>query len=300
MLFVEGRVWPALLTPLTESGEPNLPVIDRLVDLFVEQQLGGLFVLGSTGQGVLLNLDERRAVAERVVRAAQGRLHVMVHVGAVATQDSIELAKHAEKIGATSVSSVPPIYYPARADVVFEHYRRIGSSTGLPFFPYHASFLAQSLPAARIYAERLLEIPNIAGMKFTDHDLYTMGLLHSYTAGKIKILSGADELVCHAVLSGAVGAIGTFYNQWGESCQKARQAMEAGNVEGAKRFMLAFQKAVDEILSSGAMWSFHRASMQRKFDLDIGPPRAPLGTTEKPWNERDVVRLIALVDEAAP
>lgn len=300
MQFVTGRVWPALLTPLDEAGEPNLPVLERLVERFAEQQLGGLFVLGSTGQGVLLDASARRQIAERAVRAAAGQIPIMVHVGAVSTAEAVALAQHAEQIGADAISSVPPIYYPVSGDVVFEHYRRIGSATGLPFYPYHAMFLRQALPAARVYAERLLEVPNIAGMKFTDHDLYLMGLLHRYGDGRLQILSGADELLCHAALSGAVGAIGTFYNQWGVACQRAREAFVAGNVQAGGRFMAAFQEAIDAILTSGTMWSFHRSSMRLRYDLDIGPPKAPLGTTERPWSDGDVERILALVDDAAP
>jgi N-acetylneuraminate lyase len=299
MQFVEGRVWPALLTPLTEQGEPNLEVLDQLVGLMADQQLGGLFVLGSTGQGVLLNPDQRRSVAERAVRAAEGRIPVMIHVGSVATDDAVALARHAAQVGAQAVSSVPPIYYPLRVEATFEHYRRIGSATDLPFYPYHAMFLRQSLPSAKDYAARLLEIPHIAGMKFTDHDLYQMGLIHQYAGSELKILSGADELLCHAALSGAVGAIGTFYNEWGPACQRAREACWGGDLQKGLHFMGVFQRVIDRLLSSGSMWSFHRSAMQAKYGLDIGPPKAPLGLGESPWSEEEVAQLLDAVDAAA-
>lgn len=299
MQFVEGRVWPALLTPLFDTGEPNLAVLEQLIEALAAQQLGGLFVLGSTGQGVLLNLEQRKEIAERAVRAAAGRLPIMVHVGAPATDDAALLAGHAARIGADAVSTVPPIYYPATAEATFEHYRCVGAASDLPFFPYHAMFLQQALPAAKDYAERLLEIPNIAGMKFTDHNLYAMGLVHRYAGGRLKILSGADELLCHAALSGAVGAIGTFYNQWGAGCQRAREAFVAGDFNAGLRFMSVFQEVVDTIIRSGSVWSFHRTSIRLRYGLDIGPPRAPLGTVDKPWDEAEVERILAKVDEAA-
>ena len=299
MRFFEGRVWPALLTPLDDSGEPNLAVLERLIEILAAQQLGGLFVLGSTGQGVLLNVSQRKSVAERAVRAAAGALPIMIHVGAPATDDAICLARHAAEIGADAVSTVPPIYYPASAAMTFEHYRRVGGACDLPFFPYHAMFLQQSLPAAVDYAEQLLKIPHIAGMKFTDHNLYAMGLVNRYAGGQLKILSGADELLCHAALSGAVGAIGTFYNQWGAACQRARAAFVAGDFDAGLRFMAVFQETIDEIIRSGSIWSFHRASIQVKYDLDIGPPRAPLGCVDQPWDQAEVNRLLAQVDDAA-
>lgn len=299
MKLVLGRVWPALLTPLDEAGRPNLPALERLIDVLCGQDLGGLFVLGSTGQGMSLSLDDRRLVAERAVTAVAGRMPILLHVGAIATDDAVELARHAASIGADAVTAVPPVYYPTTVEATFEHYRRIGAATELPFFPYHAAFLAQSLPPPRQYAERLLGLPNIRGMKFTDLNLHVMGLLHHYTGGKLAIYSGADEVLCHAALSGAVGAIGTFYNLWGPSAQRARAAFVGGDFARGRRFMLALQSTIDAVLAHGSIWSFLRAAMRLKYDVDIGPPRAPLGTTDTPWQPGEVERLVAAVDEAA-
>src|SRR5205085_781458 len=146
--------------------------------------------------------DQRRSIAERVVKTAGGRIPINIHVGAVATDDAVALARHAAKIGADAVSTVAPIYFPANADITFDHYHRIGAATDLPLFLYHLSVVNQLVLEPREYAERLLGVPHIAGMKITDRDLYTFGLIHSYTGGKLPLFSGADEVMCHAALSG--------------------------------------------------------------------------------------------------
>jgi hypothetical protein len=99
-------------------------------------------------------------------------------------------------------------------------------------------------------------------------------------------------------LRGAIGAIGTFYNLFGPSCKRAREAMVAGNVDFAFRFMQRFQQTISEVLGTGSTWSFLRAAMQMKYKIDIGMPRPPLGSCDKPWAEADVRKYIALVDEA--
>jgi N-acetylneuraminate lyase len=288
-------VWPALLTPLDEAGRPKLAEVEKLVELFVKQGLGGLYILGSTGQWPLLTLDQRRAVAERVIKTAAGRIPVMVHVGAMATDDAVALAKHAQKIGADAVSAVTPIYYSSSADVVFEHYRRIGAATELPLFIYHLSSVNQTWLDPRDYAERILALPHIGGMKITDRDLYMFGLIHSFSEGRLQLFSGADEVMCQATVSGAIGAIGTFYNLWGPACQKARAAFVAGDFQIGKRFMLTFQKAIAEVLRSNAVWTFLRSAMRLSHGIDVGLPRAPLATIEKEWDERQVERIVASV-----
>ncbi len=292
--------WPAFLTPFDAQGKPSLSAVEQLTELYVSQKLGGLYVLGSTGQWPLLTIQERFAVAERVVSTVKKRIPVIVHVGAVTTEDAEALARHAAKIGADGVSAVAPIYYSFSSDMVFEHYRRIGEASSLPLYVYHLSSVNQLRIAPKDYAERLLSIPHVAGMKITDGDLFQFGLIHAHTRGKLMLFSGADEVLCQAALSGATAAIGSFYNIFGVECQKARATFVAGNIEAGLSFMQGFQQMISAVLQSGSIWTFFRAAMQRRFQIDIGQSRAPLGICDKPWETAEVDRLIRLVTDATP
>lgn len=283
-----------MLTPLNEEGQPNESQIERLVDLFARQGLGGIYVAGSTGQWPLLTVAQRKRVLERVVKTGQGRLAIMAHVGAVATDDAVDLARHAAQVGADSVSSVTPIYYPASMDAMFEHYRRIGAATELPLFVYHLEGVSQAIDVVE-YSRRLLELPHVGGMKITIRDMYLFGLLHEQLGQRLRLFSGADEVFCHAVLSGAIGAIGTFYNLWGPVCQATRAAFVAGDIDRGRRFMADFQSVIGEVLRSGSIWFFLRAAMRIAHGIEIGPPKAPLGIVEKPWRDADVEKLLAKI-----
>ena len=291
-------LWPAMLTPLTADGKPAFDVMEQLVELFVRQNLDGIYLTGSTGQWPLLTLDERTSIIDCVAKAAAGRIPVMAHIGATSTDDAVTLARSAARSGVAAVSSVAPIYYSHSQDVVFAHYRKIGAAAELPFFAYHLSITSTAALNPKHYAEQLLSIPNIAGMKITDVNLYLFGLIQAGTEGRLKLFSGADETLCHAVVSGAVGAIGTFYNLWGPACKKARQAMVDGDVAAAGRFMLRFQSAISQIVDSGSIWTFLRAAMKLKHNLDIGLPRPPLGLADKPWEDSQVQAILDLVDQA--
>lgn len=291
-------LWPALLTPMTADGKPNFAVLERMVNLYAEQGLDGIYTTGSTGQWPLLSFEERASIVDCVVKTAAGRLPVMAHIGAVTTEEAIQLAKRAKACGADAVSTVAPIYYAHSEAVIFEHYRRVAGATDLPFFAYHLYVTSSAPISPQRYATQLKTVPNLVGMKVTDLSVYTFGLIQSLTEGKLLLFSGADEVLCHAVVSGSVGAIGTFYNLWGPVCQKARQAMVDGKIEAATKFTLRFQTAIARILESGSIWSFLRAAMQAKYDLDIGSPRAPLGMADQPWEDAKVRELINLVDQA--
>ena len=291
-----GGTWPAMLTPLDEQGEPNLEQLERLTELYVEQEMDGLYVCGSTGQGPLLSAPQRRAVAECVVKTTAGRIPVMVHVGAIATEESVALAEHAARVGADAISSVGPIYYHTSIEETFEHYRRIGAATALPMFVYYLSHLNRHVIEPAEYVERLLRLPNIAGMKITDGNLHQFGLIRSCAGDRLQLFSGADELMCHAALSGACGAIGTFYNVWGPTCRAVRQAFVGGNFALGRHFMLTFQAVIAEVLGREGRTGFLRAAMRMKHGIEIGPHRAPLGIMARIWEEADVERLIAAID----
>ena len=286
-----------MLTPTTPAGEPNLVACEQLVDLFARQNLGGIYLVGSTGGWPLFTIAERKRITGTVVKAAAGRIPVMVHVGAVATADAVELAQHAAAVGADAVSAVGPIYYKHPPEVTFEFYRRIGAATPLPLFAYHLSGVNQSALGPREFAARLLEIPTVVGMKITDHDLYPFGLIHGLAGDRLRLFSGADEVMCHAVLSGACGAIGTFYNVFGPACAAARTATVAGDVAAGRAFMLRFQATIADAIAGG-MWSFLRAAVRLKYGIDVGMPRPPLGAADGEWAEDRVRELVTRVDGA--
>lgn len=291
-----GGLWPALVTPFTAEGKPAYAVVEQLVDLYARQGLGGLYVTGSTGQWPLLTVSERQTIVECAVNASAGRIPIMAHVGAVATEDAVTLARHAQQAGADAVSTVAPIYYPYSADVVFEHYRRVGAASDLPLFVYHIELAQKISGNARDYTDRILALPNIGGMKITVVDLYLFGLIHAHAGDRLQLFSGADEVLCHAVLSGSIGAIGTFYNVFGPVCQQAWEAARQGRVDHARSFMLRFQTMIARVIASGSVWTFLQSAIRMKYAIDIGLPRAPLGSQDKPWNEADVQTLISLVE----
>ena len=104
-------VYPALITPLDDSDQVNEGVVQDLVDWHLEAGVNGFYVAGGTGEGLLLSLQQRKDLTEAVMRATDGRATVIVHVGSVSTKAAVNLAQHANAVGAGAISAIPPIYY---------------------------------------------------------------------------------------------------------------------------------------------------------------------------------------------
>ena len=112
----------AAVTPLREGGAGvDADAIGDLVDFYVRSGLDGLLALGTTGEGILLSVEERRDVAERFLSTAAHRIPIIVHCGAQTTRDTIVLAEHAARNGAAGVAVIPPPYFALDADSIWRH-----------------------------------------------------------------------------------------------------------------------------------------------------------------------------------
>jgi dihydrodipicolinate synthase/N-acetylneuraminate lyase len=161
--------------------------------------------MGTTGEGILLGLDERRTVIERYVEAANGRIPVAVHAGAQTTADSVALAEHAAEVGAAAVAVIGPPYFPLDAEGQYRHLRAVATACHpTPFYVYE---LAQAA-GYPFDPEMLLRLrddqDNVVGMKVSDApwEKFERYLLDGY-----DILVGPEALIHRGMQAGAVGAV---------------------------------------------------------------------------------------------
>jgi N-acetylneuraminate lyase len=131
---------------------------------------------------------------------------VIVHVGAWSFAETRALAGHAEQAGAAAISSLPPA--GASFPELLEHYRALAESTGLPFLAYYFP-AAGGGPLSLEQLRQICALPGVAGLKFTDYDLFVLSLL--IREGSI-VLNGRDEVLSAGLLMGAYGGIGSIYN----------------------------------------------------------------------------------------
>jgi N-acetylneuraminate lyase len=287
-------LWPALLTPVTSEGKVNEKELEKIIELIVAQQLDGIYLLGSTGQGFLYAEEERKHIAKLSLEITNKRLPVIVHVGALSTDESVRLAQHAAAHGADGISSVGPIYYATSPAMGLQHYKRIANATSLPFFPYQIG----NAPMTDDMIKQLLEIPNVKGLKLTTGNLLEISAINIKSKGAWKLFSGADELMCQAAVCGTVGAIGSTYNLFGPVCQYVRREFLNGNVKLGMDFMLEFQELILEILP--CIWTFFQRGMQLRYGIDIGTAKAPLLSPELSWSDEELMRRIQRIENFMP
>lgn len=285
-------LWPAMFTPVTAEGKVNEQELEKLIEFLIQEEVDGLYILGSTGQGFLFTEAERKQITESVLQIVNNRVGVIVQVGAISTEESVRLAKHAAKAGADAVSSVGPIYYGNAVNMAFEHYNKIAQASDLPFIPYQIGHATN-----KSLVDKLLDIPNIAGMKLTTLNLLEISSVYRQTKGAWQLFSGADELMCQAALCGTAGAIGSTYNLLPRSFKRIRQLFLDGEVTIANEFMLTFQNLIEDILP--VIWTFYRRAMILKNNIDIGDPKPPLLATKLKWSDEEVLQMTNSLEDIA-
>lgn len=196
----------ASVTPLRDNGDAvDEDAFGPLVDHYVAAGLDGLLALGTAGEGILLNVEERRLVADLFLRAADHRLQVAVQCGAQTTADTVTLAEHAAEVGADAVVVIGPPYFRLDERSQFTHLLAAATACApLPFYVYEfAATSGYAITPAVL--ERLRDAaPNLAGLKVSDTPFERF---REYLLPGLDVFVGPEALIHDGLAAGAVGAV---------------------------------------------------------------------------------------------
>ena len=266
-----GGVFSALVTPFKADGSLNLDMLAPLAEFELAQGLHGFYDGGSTGEAFLQSAAERKAVLASFATAVKGRAKLIAHVGAIATDEAIDLARAAADAGYDAVSAIPPFYYDFSAAEVLAHYRALAAATPLPLIVYN--FPAKSArPLTTPDLLALLEHPKIVGVKHTSQNLYQLERLKS-AAPQAVIYNGFDEMFVGGLAMGADGAIGTTYNFMGRLFVRMFEAMRAGDLPAAQAMQSRANQLIDVLIEVGVFPG--TKAMLKIMGVDCGPCRKP-------------------------
>ncbi len=268
---------PATFTPLHADGSLNLGLIEPMVDFLIGQKLTGLYVCGSTGEGVSLSSAERKAVAAAFVQATRGRVPVILQVGHTSLVEAQELAAHAQEIGADAISAVPPFYFkPASLDANVRCMAQIaGAAPDLPFYYYHIpQMTGVQVDVASLLAAGSRIIPNLVGAKYSIHDVYNLQAAAELEKGRFNLLFGSDEMLLSGLVAGAQGAVGTTYNFAAPVFNRIVDAFAANDIGTAQKVQGQMVAMIRLVAGYGGVPAFK--AVMKFLGFDCGPVRLPL------------------------
>jgi 4-hydroxy-tetrahydrodipicolinate synthase len=197
------RAIAAALTPLKDGGAAlDEAAFGPYVAYLRDGGVDGVLALGSTGEGILLDVAERRRVLELFLAEP---LPVIAHCGAQTTAATLELARHAAEAGASGVAVIAPPYFALDDEALLAHLAAAAAACGpLPFYVYEFERVSgYAVPVAVV--ERLREAaPNLTGLKVSDAPFAKVS---PYLLEGLDVFVGAESLIGQGVAAGAAGAV---------------------------------------------------------------------------------------------
>lgn len=291
---LEGLV-AATFAPLSAEGELNLDAIGPMVDALVDANIAGLYVNGSTGEGVSLTGSERRQSAEEFVQAAGGRLPVIVQVGHTSVREAQQLAEHAASVGADAISATPPTYFkPATIGLLLDSLREImRGAPSLPFYYYHIPRITGvDFDLHQLLTQASEELPQLNGVKYTAQSIHEFQACRAHFADQFDLLYGCDEMLLSGLAAGANGAVGSTYNFAPGLYRRLIEAYRQGENEAAQELQLRSVEMVQTFVRYPALPA--QKAIMEMIGLPVGPPRLPwrdLTAEEKRTLESDLKSL---------
>lgn len=269
----------AVYTPLNNDESIRLAAIEPLVEQLLADGVNGLYVCGSTGEGVSMSIAERKAVADAFIAATDRRVPVIVHVGHNSLTDAADLAEHAQSAGATATSAIAPNYFRLDSlETLVECIGRVAAAAPeLPFYYYHIPAMTDLTFDMVDLLQRAGErIPNFTGLKYTARSLDEYAQCVAMENGRFDVLYGYDEMLLPALAVGAQGAVGTTYNIAAPLYRRVIEAFAEGDLATAQESQLRAIEMIRVMLH----YPFHAAvkAVLEMLGTPCGPCRLPLAS----------------------
>lgn len=263
-------------TPFDAEGMVNFPVIDKIAAHLIKDGVKGVYICGTTGEGIHCSVAERKAIAERWVKAANGQLKITVHTGALSIVDTIELTQHAETLDIFATSAIGPCFFkPASVDDLVEYCATIAAAApSKGFYYYHSGMSGVNFDMEQFLIKADKRIPNLYGLKFNSGDLYEYQRCLRVCDGKYDIPFGVDEHLPGALAVGAIGAVGSTYNYAAPHFYQIIEDFNKGDHQAVINGMDSVINLIRVLVEYGGVAAGKVA--MGLHDIDAGNPRLPL------------------------
>lgn len=282
-------LYAALLVPFDENGQVKEEGLKQIAKNAIEvEQLDGLYVNGSSGENFLISKEQKKQIFKVVKEAVGNDVKLIAQVGSLDLNEAIELGKYATNLGYDALSAVTPFYYPFSFEEIKQYYFDIIEATQNKMIIYAIPDLTGVNISINQF-EELFNNEKIVGVKYTAPNFFLLERIRKAFPDKL-ILSGFDEMLVQAVISGVDGAIGSTYNVNGRRARQIYDLAREGKVEEAYKIQHDTNNIIETVLSMGIYPTLKEVLKTR--GIDGGVPKRPFS----PFNEANRKELNQLIE----
>ncbi len=269
------------ITPFDEKGEIDAEGIRKHFDFLIHAGVKDFYILGTTGEVFLMNKEERKKIAELVIKHVGNRGNVFIQVGSISTKEACELAQHAENIGAAGIGAITPFYYKVSQQEIEGYYLEIAKnvSDDFPVYLYNLpSRSTNDLLPEIVY--KLARVKNIVGIKNSMEDMLRLSRLIDETPDDFEVIVGADNILMSAILYGAKGNVSGNANVFPEIFIEFYHAIKEKNYVKARQKQIIIRH-IAKVLKDGANLAYFKQALSYRGFKQIFTRKPLLGLTQE-------------------
>ncbi|MBB6448636.1 4-hydroxy-tetrahydrodipicolinate synthase [Geomicrobium halophilum] len=210
----EGII-PPVVTLLKQDGGLDVPAMQIHIDELITAGVNGLFFMGTGGEFGYMSLHLRKQMAFEAVAAVKGRVPVLIGTGTASYEETRELSRHAEDIGADGIVVIPPYFWQVNDANLISYYKQLTNDTHLPMLLYNFPGAVGYDLNPDLVTKLALEVPSIVGIKETVDEaghIREMILKTKEVRPGFKVFSGYDDHLLNTLMLGGDGAISMGVN----------------------------------------------------------------------------------------
>lgn len=267
-------IFPALYACYDEDGKVSSDRTKALTQYLMDKGVQGLYVGGSSGECIYLGKEDRKKTLEAVMEVARGKLVIIAHVACNNTEDSRELAAHAESLGVDAIASIPPIYFHLPEHAIAKYWNDISAAApNTDFIIYNIPQLAGTSLTLSLLRE-MKKNPRVIGVKNSSMPVQDIQLFRDEG---VIVFNGPDEQLVSGLAMGAVGGIGGTYGAMPELYLKIFELFSERKTEEAREVQNAACRIIYKMCSAhGNMYAVIKEIIRLQGGPDVGGVKAPL------------------------
>ncbi|WP_391205325.1 2,4-dihydroxyhept-2-ene-1,7-dioic acid aldolase [Psychrobacillus sp. L4] len=230
---LRGSICP-VITPFTESGAIDEKVFTELINWQIASGSHGISVTGTSGEPSSLTIAERKRVMNLAKETIDGRVFFAPGTGSTNHDETMELTKYAEEIGADAAMVIVPYYNKPNQEALYQHFKTVADSVEIPIIIYNIPGRSAVNMEVGTMKRLVEDCPNIIGVKEANKDFEHVNRV-LLNCGRDFLLFSGIELLCYPMLAiGGAGFISATANVEPAKVAELYNAWEAGDVARAQ------------------------------------------------------------------
>jgi 4-hydroxy-tetrahydrodipicolinate synthase len=267
-------IFPPTVTLFRDDGSLDTEANRRHIDFLIAQGVQGLFVLGTSGEFMHMNLKEREQHAVETLQHVNQRVPVIIGTGTTSTRETIRLSRHAQGSGADAVAVIPPYFWTLSEREIVAHYSAVANAVDIPIIVYNFPAYSGVNISSDTLAALVREHRNIAGVKDSLDSLEQLRLRVQIVKDvnpDFRVLSGSDGHLLNVLQLGGDGTVPATANIAPQRHVDVFRAWEAGDLGRALRLLPPVLACLDIFRVSG---SFHSTLKEAMAMAGVATPSA--------------------------